>query len=268
MCGESPVCTATALVSFVASVTDGNSVRIDYVYDKLDRVVAISKAGQTVQANTYDALGNLTDRAVPGSHTGFQWAKTSAASQVISSQRFQGTAVENVAYTYDAANRLISLLDPFGQTTTFGYDNADRRTNTTFPGAGTQTNGYDNSGRQTSNSSFTYSSTNQLLTGSSNGQQLVTASCDTADQAQRRTVTEKIGTTTFSYTFGQTALGTLQVVGNGARISYSRDTNGTLITEKAASGVRYNLITDYLQRRGSWRSRPVQDWRQRCSAWW
>jgi RHS repeat-associated protein len=355
-------------LSRVASVTDGNSVRIDYVYDKLDRVVAISKAGQTVQANTYDALGNLTDRAVPGSHTGFQWAKTSAASQVISSQRFQGTAVENVAYTYDAvgnltkladaagsstytydaANRLVSLLDPFGQTTTFGYDNADRRTNTTFPGAGTQTNGYDNSGRQTSltvantagtellkatysyttgagadsdkmqskttggvttaytydtyrrltkaatatfahdpannltnqngtaytvnnanqftkvgtdsisfdgagnltgqtsnNSSFTYSSTNQLLTGSSNGQQLLTASYDTADQTQRRTVTEKIGTTTFSYTFGQTALGTLQVVGNGARTSYSRDTNGTLITEKAASGARYNLITDY-----------------------
>ncbi|WP_311202716.1 RHS repeat-associated core domain-containing protein [Actinophytocola gossypii] len=53
------------------------------------------------------------------------------------------------AYTYDAANRLTALADPFGQTTTFGYDNADRRTSTTFPGAGSQTNTYDNSGRLT-----------------------------------------------------------------------------------------------------------------------
>jgi YD repeat-containing protein len=157
-------------LSRVTSVTDGNGVRIDYGYDKLDRVVSISHNSQTLESSSYDALGNLTLRQDPGVSVSFAWTKTDAGSQLVTSWRDDGTAIQrndytydgvgnlttfgdadtNNVYTYDAANRLTSLADAFGQTTTFGYDNANHRTSATFPGAGTQTNGYDNSGRQTS----------------------------------------------------------------------------------------------------------------------
>ncbi|TDX83548.1 RHS repeat-associated protein [Amycolatopsis arida] len=48
-----------------------------------------------------------------------------------------------------------------------------------------------------------------------------------------------------AHVFGHTALGTTQVNTDGQRTSYTRDPKGTLITQKAADGTRYNLITDY-----------------------
>jgi RHS repeat-associated protein len=355
-------------LSRVTSVTDGRGIRIDYAYDAVDRVVAISRQGSVVQSNTYDTIGNLIKRQVPGVDTDFQYTKTAAAIEPTRVQRTQAGAVETVTYdydkagnlirlgdvsgvntyNYDAANRLTSQTDPFGQTITFAYDNADHRTATTFPGSGTQSNGYDSSGRQTSlkftsaagavgldirysyttstgadsdlmqsktvggttttyrydgyrrlvgaagssftndnasnltnreglafsvnaanqfikagtdnigfdgagnlisqssnNSSFSYSSTNQLVDGTANGQQIFSATYDSADQTQRRTVTENVGGTSFTHTFGQSAIGTLQVVDNGARTSYARDSRGTLLSEKTPAGTRYNLITDY-----------------------
>jgi RHS repeat-associated protein len=296
------------------------------------------------------------------------YTKTPAAIQPTQVTRVQGSSSETVSYEYDrvgnvisvsdvggvsrygydAANRLTSLTDPFGQTVTFGYDNADHRTATTFPGSGTQSNVYDKSGRQTSlrftntagavgldirysyttaggadsdllqsktvagtttayrydgyrrlvtagassytydnasnmtnreglaftvnaadqfvtagtdrigfdgagnltnqsssNSTFSYSPTNQLVSGVANGQQIFSATYDTADQTQRRTVIENVDGANLAHTFGQSALGALQVVDNGARTSYARDSNGTLISQRTPTGTRYNLITDY-----------------------
>ncbi|ALG08323.1 hypothetical protein AOZ06_16665 [Kibdelosporangium phytohabitans] len=355
-------------LSRLTSVTDGNGVRLDYSYDKLDRVVAISRNGQALQAHTYNAIGNLTARQYGAVTTTFQWVKTSAASQPIQAKRTEGTSVETVGYTYDkvgnlktlsdaggtttynydVANRLTSLADPFGQNTTFGYDNADRRTRTDFAGGTVQYTGYDKSGRQTSvtvnktggipllrhtysytksgggdsdklqsrningdttkytydslgrltkagndgfthdkasnltnlagtafvintanqateagddkltfdgagnltansagNTSHTYSPTNQLVRTTTNGQQVFSAGYDTIDQTQRRAITETVNGTSTTHVFGETALGTTQVVDNGARTSYTRDPDGTPITQKTPTGARYHLITDY-----------------------
>ncbi|TDX98678.1 RHS repeat-associated protein [Amycolatopsis arida] len=355
-------------LSRLTSVTDGRGVRIDYAYDKLDRVVAISHDGRVLQTMDYDGIGNLTERAVPGVTTTFRWTKTAAASQPTRVERRDGTSTEVVTYgydpvgnlttladgggttryTYDKAYRLTALADPFGQTTTFAYDDTDRRTRTTFPGAGTQHNGYDNSGRRTSLrvtntagtelfaatysytrgdgsdsdqiqsttiagvttnytydslrrvtragsvtfgydnannmtnragttftinpanqftqvgdqvnefdgagnlvgsqnpiSSFTYSATNQMLEGYLNGTRIFDATYDTVDQTQRRRITETHNGVTTQHVFQQTALGLTQVIDNGYRTSYTRDPDGTLITEKAADGTRYNLITDH-----------------------
>ncbi|MFL6144770.1 MAG: RHS repeat-associated core domain-containing protein [Labedaea sp.] len=355
-------------LSRITSVTDGRNVRVEYAYDRLDRVVAISSQGKVLQSNSYDPQGNLGKRQVPGVETTFQYTKTSAATQPTLVRRTEGTAVETVThaydragnlarlsdaggvstYGYDAANRLTSLTDPFGQTVTFAYDDADHRTVTTFPGSGIQSNDYDNSGRRTSlkftsstgavgldirysyttasnadsdlmqsktvggttttysydgyrrlvragggtfafdnasnltnreglaftvnaadqfvragtdnigfdgagnlisqtsnKANFTYSPANQLIKGTANGQQVFSATYDTVDQTQRRTVTENVGGTNFVHTFGESAIGTLQAIENGARTSYTRDPTGTLISEKTPTGTRYNLITDY-----------------------
>ncbi|CCH30726.1 RHS repeat-containing protein [Saccharothrix espanaensis DSM 44229] len=158
-------------LSRITSVTDGNNKRIDYAYDKLDRIVSVSvNGGAVLQTNSYDALGNLVTRSHGGVTSRFSYDAYPTGSQVTSAARTQGAGTETVSYGYDkagnltsladpagtatygydAANRLTSLADPFGQTTTFGYDAADNRTTTTFPGAGTQTNAYDTSSRLTS----------------------------------------------------------------------------------------------------------------------
>ncbi|WET81197.1 RHS repeat-associated core domain-containing protein [Amycolatopsis sp. QT-25] len=355
-------------LSRVTSVTDGNGVRLDFSYDKLDRVVAVSRNGQASQANTYDAIGNLITRRFGAVTTAFQWAKTPAASQPIQVKRSEGASVETVGYTYDkvgnlntltdtggtttytydAADRLTTLADPFGQSTTFGYDDADRRTRANLAGGTVQYTGYDKSGRQTSitvnktggipllrhtynytksgggdseklqtkningdttaytydslgrlikagndtfahdtasnmtnlagtaftintanqsttagndklafdgagnltgntagNTSHTYSPTNQLTRTTTGGQQVLSADYDTIDQTQRRTITETVNGSSTTHIFGETALGTTQVIDNGARTSYTRDPDGTPITQKTATGALHNLITDY-----------------------
>jgi RHS repeat-associated protein len=85
----------------------------------------------------------------------------------------------------------------------------------------------------------------QLTTATTGGKQVLSASYDTTDQTQRRTVTEKIGTTTYNHTFGESALGILQDVENGARTSYARDPKDAFATMQNPAGTRYNLITDY-----------------------
>ncbi len=159
-------------LSRITSMTDGRGERLDYDYDRLDRVVAITRHNDNTvqQVNAYDKIGNLTKLAFGQVTTTYQWSKTSVASVPISVQRQANGATETTRYDYDqvgntlsvkdtsgtttygydAAYRLTSLTDAFGQTTTFGYDNADHRTSTTYPGAGKTSLVLDKSGRQTS----------------------------------------------------------------------------------------------------------------------
>jgi RHS repeat-associated protein len=359
-------------LSRITSITDGGGKRIDYRYDRLDRLVAISHDGTVLQTMTYDRLGNLVSRDTPQVTTRFTYDFHPTGSQVATVTRTQGGASETVSYTYDkvgnlasltdpagatqygydAAYRLTSLTDSFGQITTFGYDSADRRTAATFPGAGTQENGYDAAGRQTSlvvrnatrselyriaysftrsgtdtdqlqsktitvgagrvptsyaydplrhltqasvatyavdrvdnitavgplssprsynaanqlrtvdnttltydpagnvassttpNSTFQYSSTNQWINGQTGGTQTFSATYDTVDQTQPRTISETNNGVTTRHVLTHTALGITSSVVNGVRTSVTRDPDGRLVTQQAGT-TRYNLITDY-----------------------
>ncbi|MCE6998454.1 RHS repeat protein [Saccharothrix sp. S26] len=150
-------------LSRVTSITDGNGVRIDYGYDRLDRVVSVKHGASAVQANTFDANGNLTSTQVPGVTRTLaydarnQLTKVTRGTEVVSytydkvgNLKTLTTPTGTATYGYDAADRLTSLADAYGGTTTFGYDDADRRTTTGFPGGAVQTTGYDNAGRNTS----------------------------------------------------------------------------------------------------------------------
>ncbi|MFE9749012.1 RHS repeat-associated core domain-containing protein [Saccharothrix saharensis] len=150
-------------LSRVTSVTDGNGVRLDYGYDKLDRVVSVKHGTAVLQANTFDANGNLTSTRVPDATRTLthdarnQLTKVTRGTEVVSythdkvgNLKTLTTPTGTATYTYDVADRLTSLADAYGGTTTFGYDDADRRTTTTFPGGAVQTTGHDNAGRRTS----------------------------------------------------------------------------------------------------------------------
>ncbi|WP_041836766.1 RHS repeat protein [Actinosynnema mirum] len=302
-------------------VTDGNGVKLEYGYDRLDRVVSVKRGAEVLQANSYGVNGNLTGAQVPG------------VSRVLA---------------YDAADRLTSLADAHGGTTGFGYDDADRRTSTDFPGGATQRTGYDDSGRQTSitvvnggrellaasyrftrsdggdtdrlqsktvkgvttdygydalgrltsagsgtcrldnasnllsgegrgyvvdaadqytrindmavsfdgagnckstsspATSFTHSPANQVRTGDHEGARVMEFAYDTADQTRPNRITETpTGGSPVTHVFTRTALGVSEVVDNGVRSGFTRDTKGLLVGVKDGSGARHGAVTDY-----------------------
>ena len=76
---------------------DGNNKRIDYAYDKLDRVVSISvHDGAALQTMVYDALGSLTTRTYGAVITRFTYDTYPSSRQITSAARSQGGTTETV----------------------------------------------------------------------------------------------------------------------------------------------------------------------------
>ncbi|MGW7533307.1 RHS repeat-associated core domain-containing protein [Amycolatopsis sp. NPDC054798] len=246
-------------LSRVSSVTDGRGIRLDYGYDKLDRVVSVTRHsdGVVLQAAAYDNNGSLTRRDTATATHVFGY---DTGGQLLTDTRTDDSSPdEHLAYGYDlagnltsvtdpggqsvygydAANRLTSLADPFGQTTTFGYDNADRRTSTTWPGAGTQTNAYDNSGRQTSLTVKNAAGTQLLQTTYS-----FTRSGG-ADSDQMQSTTDATGTTNYAYD-------ALQRLKTAGPTGYEYDNAGNM-TKLGAATLTYNAA-DQLVNDGRTRS--------------
>lgn len=95
-------------------------------------------------------------------------------------------------------------------------------------------------------SNFTYSPTNQVLTGNLGTTKVLDFAYDTSDQTQPRTITETpTGGTAVTHVFTRTALGVTETVDNGTRSSYTRDTDGLLIGLKDKAGARYGAVTDH-----------------------
>lgn len=348
-------------LSRITSVTDGNGKRIEYGYDRLDRVTTVKHNGITLQTNTYDANGNLTRTQTADATRSFdydprnQLEKVTRGTEVVSYSYDKAGNVKTLTtptgvakFDYDEANRLKTLQDAYGGTTTFGYDNADRRTTTTFPGGAVQTNGYDNADRQTSvtvtkpggaellkttnrytkpdgtdtdkiqnktrsrsatrdfaydalgrlktasgtnysydnatnllggegrtytvnaadqytkadntsvvfdgagnlasttspDTRYTFSPTNQVLTGHAGTNQVLDVRYDTINQTQPRTVTETTAGAQVTHVLTHTAFGVTETVDNGKRSSFTRDTKGLLVGLKDAAGSRYGAVTD------------------------
>ncbi len=228
-------------------------------YDDADRRTRSNFAGGTVQYTGYDRSGRQTSITVNKTgeipllrHT-YNYTKPGGGdSDKLQAKNING---DTTAYTYDSLGRLTKAGN-----STFAHDNAGNMTNlagTPFTinaanqstTAGNDKLAFDGAGNLTGNSagstSHTYSPTNQLTRTTTGGQQVLSAGYDTVDQTQRRTITEAVNGTSTTHVFGETALGTTQVTDNGARTSYTRDPDGTLITQKTAAGAHHNLITDY-----------------------
>lgn len=126
----------------LSSRTDAEAQATSYSYDDLDRQTGVDYPGsatdvtrtfddasqltQVVDAAgttgiTYDGLGRVTDRALPGSRA--------------------------VSYGYDAASRRTSMSLPNSKSVAYTYDNADRLSGTTFNSTHASTYAYDTAGR-------------------------------------------------------------------------------------------------------------------------
>jgi RHS repeat-associated protein len=153
----------------VSSVVDGKGQKTQYAYDADDRITTTTYNNGATLTNAYDADGNLTqstdstagtsyfdydalDREVwrsepnmggNGLATGYD-----AANRVTSVDDIYG----QVTYAYDVANQLTSMTEPSGSgtdTITFAYNRNGAETSRTYPGGLVQTTTLDNSGRPT-----------------------------------------------------------------------------------------------------------------------
>jgi RHS repeat-associated protein len=245
-------------LSRLTSVTDGNGVEIDYGYDALDRITSIGrKGGAVVETQAFDPNGDVRSRETANDSATFSYSSSLAGDLIASAAQTRSGGTTTVTYAYDpagnltglseadgtttyhydAADRLTSMADPFGQTTTFGYDAADRRTSVTWPGAGTETLTYDGAGRETALTVANTSGT-QLLHNTYNFQ---TASGVDSGLLQSRT--DSTGTTSYTYD-------SLARLTHAGSTSFTYDNAGNL-TNLGGVAQTYNAPDELVQTGGT-----------------
>jgi RHS repeat-associated protein len=151
------------------TVTDRRNVGIVTQMDPLGRVLTVTRAGVTLETNTYDQNGNkvlgkdgeekqtrfvfdganrLIERQ-DGFGSGTQastWLKLDANGNV-EEEKDARTPDHPVVKTYDDLNRLHSVTDGEGNSTIYGYDNEGNRTSVQEPEGQTTTYGWDELGK-------------------------------------------------------------------------------------------------------------------------
>jgi RHS repeat-associated protein len=244
----------------LTSLADPWGQTTTFGYDAANHRTSVTWPNAGSEAIGYDNSGRQTSLTVNNTagaqllHTAQSYTTTAGKDSDLV-QSATNVAGATTAYTYDSLQRLTAA-----GSASFSYDTASNMTNQngvayTVNAADEMTQqanttvGYDGSGNPTSSqnpsATLSYSPTNQLLSQTSGSQQLLSASYDTSDQTQPRTISENNGGTTTTHQFLATALGVNEVVDNSsAALDVTRDPKGTLVTENQ-NGTRYDVVTDY-----------------------
>lgn len=244
----------------LTALTDPFGRTTRFGYDAADRRTSVTCPGGATQAIGYDAAGRRTGVTVTNSAgaTVLEVRYGYTTADGVDSGALMSTVVGGVATTfrYDSLNRLVGA-----GASTFAYDDANNLVD--LSGApltvnaanqhvrfGATTLHYDGAGNFTSEvdptGEFTYSGTNQLLTGVFGGQRVVDLTYDGIDNTRPRRIAETTPDgTTVVHVFGRAATGVTQVVENGVRGSYVRAPDGGLVTMRAGGGNPYDVVTDH-----------------------
>ena len=142
--------TATAGDALVATPGGGWGNRTETSYDHLGRGTETEfYASATLQRTT--ATSYTHDSVVVDPEVGGNTRTTSdGLGRSIEVAEHDGTAYRATTYSYDMADRLVSVTDPADNTIAYTYDMAGRRTAMDDPDAGDWQYGYDPAGNQTS----------------------------------------------------------------------------------------------------------------------
>ena len=159
--------------------------RMGFGFDKMNRLVAETNAVGQVTRMVYDAAGNLRQKINANGQTNFM------AYNALNQLTNRVSGAENVAFgydpngnltnmvdslgttrqTFDRMNRLVQVVDPFGQTVSNQYNLAGQRTKIVYPDGKSQTFAYDGASRLTnvqasafglSTTAYAYDSRNNL----------------------------------------------------------------------------------------------------------
>ncbi|UVS80547.1 Cell wall-associated polypeptide [Actinokineospora sp. UTMC 2448] len=241
----------------LTTLADAFGQSTTFGYDDADRRTSTTFPGAGTQTNGYDDSGRLSTLTVK--NTGgtellkatYRYTTSTGADRTQLQSKTIAGATTN--YTYDTQRHLTAA-----GSATYTVDKADNVTS--FAGtahtinaanqltaAGSTALTYDTAGNLTGtgpSTAHTYSDTNQLLRSTTSGATTFTATYDTVDHTQPRTITETVSGATNQRVLTHTTLGITTLTDNGTRTSLARDPDGTIITEKIG-GSRYNVITDH-----------------------
>jgi RHS repeat-associated protein len=227
------------------TVTDPRQNATDYGYDSSDRLHTVTDPLDRVTTYDYDGNGNLkTATSARGKVTSYEYDELDRPKLV--RYGVSGTTQESqAAYTYDAGNRVRTVVDSAGGTTTITPDDFDRVTSAVSP-QGQVDYTYDKADRR---ATLQVAGQPQVVYGYNNADQLTSVARDTEIAAisydnvgRRKTLTLPAGVTqtygydpasqvtSIAYTRGTAALGDLTYAydeaGNPIRVagSFARGT--------------------------------------------
>ena len=112
-------------------------------YDADGRTTAMTD-GTGASSWTYDAFGQLTSATTPAGTVGYTYDPVGNTTSI----SYPGQTTP-VARGFDAADRLTSVKDFAGNSTTFGYDHDSAIATTSYPGGSVVTNTYNGAEQQT-----------------------------------------------------------------------------------------------------------------------
>lgn len=210
-------------LGLLATSTDPNGNEATYSYDGNGNLTGTTVAVGTADARTttfgYDADNERTS-TVTGAGTSSAVTSTAAfdtaagtapctgvAGAVYCNTTTNGNGNTAVSF-YDALGEVIQTTRPGGKVTTHGYTGG-LQTSVTNPGGVTTTSSYDDAGR---------------LIGTTNGQTADNVSYTYTPDAQRLTMVDHTGATTYTYNNDDQL--TQIDEPNGDHVTYGRDTNG------------------------------------------
>ena len=204
-----------------------------YGYDTLGRVDHVTQPANKTITYSYDPLGSRSVMADPDGGPARRRALLPAGGRT--------------TYSYDAANRLTSLLNPFNERTTWVYDALSRASTLTLANGAVTTYAYDAAGRLTllrntksdgtTISSFEYGNDsvgNRTGVLEANGDR-VTWSYDALYQLTRE---RRSGANAYDITYSYDPVGNrVTKVASGVSTTYSYDAANELTIENAAGTV-------------------------------
>jgi RHS repeat-associated protein len=142
-------------VGNVQSVTDPRETATSFGYDQVNRRTQVIEGYgvsglQRTTTTAYDLDGNVLSVTDPrGVTTSFAYDALNRRTRVIEAYSYPSTlpalnhASPVTTMAYDAGDNVVNVIDPLGQTTSYGYDALDRRTQTTDARGGVTAVAYD-----------------------------------------------------------------------------------------------------------------------------
>ncbi|HKJ38570.1 MAG TPA: SBBP repeat-containing protein [Anaerolineales bacterium] len=219
----------------LVSVTDALGKITTYTYDALNRPVVITDPlGHTTQS-IYDSLGNLLETVnANGVVTHYEFDALNRQTAVILNYQpgVQPDAETNIRYEfgYNEVGNRVSVTDPNGNETTYGYDAFNRVTSKVDPLTNTWSYIYDLAGNRTSATDaknqtiiYIYDDADQLTNIDYPGTEPDVSFTYTLT-GQRATMTDGLGTTTWTYDNLDRPITVDDALGN--TISYAYDAVG------------------------------------------
>jgi RHS repeat-associated protein len=251
-------------------ITDALGNKTQMTYDSRGLLTTVISGVGTPEVNTttfthttltYDSAGNVqTSIDAEGRVTTFTYDAMNRLTSVV--DPLGGTT----SYTFDANGNLLTVTDAKGQVTTFAYGSRDRLASSTDPLVNPQTNTYDENGNLTSTTTrkgdtitFAYDAANRLVTKTLPGPEATTFTYDVSDNLT--SVVDLDGTVAMTYDLVNRLTSSAQSTPASPTpfsISYTHDLNGNRATMTDPQSGVTDYVYDSLNRLTSFTNPSAQ----------